>query len=114
MIPIRRKRNVIITKVNKEITSESKNINIEKVIAESNNPKELKEIFDKIENNYHIKITRYNKEFYEKGFIDGVNLILNCFSHNSLIFLHLADFLNNLLLPNLASLLGSADGDLSF
>ena len=65
----------IITKVNKEITSESKNINIEKVIAESNNPKELKEIFDKIENNYHIKITRYNKEFYEKGFIDGVNLI---------------------------------------
>lgn len=69
----------IITKVNKEITSESKNINIEKVIAESNNPKELKEIFDKIENNYHIKITRYNKEFYEKGFIDGVNLILNCF-----------------------------------
>ena len=69
----------IITKVNKEITSESKNINIEKVIAESNNPKELKEIFDKIENNYHIKITRYNKEFYEKGFIDGVNLILDCF-----------------------------------
>ena len=69
----------IITKVNKEITSESKNINIEKVIAESNNPKELKEIFDKIENNDHIKITRYNKEFYEKGFIDGVNLILNCF-----------------------------------
>ena len=69
----------IITKVNKEITSESKNINIEKVIAESNNPKELTEIFDKIENNYHIKITRYNKEFYEKGFIDGVNLILNCF-----------------------------------
>ena len=69
----------IITKVNKEITSESKNINIEKVIAESNNPKELKEIFDKIENNYHIKITRYNKEFYERGFIDGVNLILNCF-----------------------------------
>lgn len=69
----------IITKVNKEITSESKNINIEKVIAESNNPKELKEIFDKIENNYNIKITRYNKEFYERGFIDGVNLILNCF-----------------------------------
>ena len=69
----------IITKVNKEITSESKNINIEKVIAESNNPKELKEIFDKIEDNYQIKITRYNKEFYKKGFIDGVNLILNCF-----------------------------------
>lgn len=69
----------IITKVNKEITNECKSINIEKIITEANNPKELKEIFDKIEDNYQIKITRYNKEFYKKGFIDGVNLILNCF-----------------------------------
>ena len=69
----------IITKVNKEITSECKRINIEKVIVEANNPKELKEIFDKIEDNYQIKIARYNKKNYKKGFIDGVNLILNCF-----------------------------------
>ena len=68
----------IIIKTNKEIKEELKSINIEKVITEANNPKELKEIFNKIEDNYNIKITKYKKEFYKKGFIDGVNLILNC------------------------------------
>lgn len=68
----------IIIKTNKEIKEELKSINIEKVITEANNPKELKEIFNKIEDNYNIKITKYNKELYKKGFIDGVNLILNC------------------------------------
>ena len=31
-----------------------------------------------IEDNYNIKITKYNKEMYKKGFIDGVNLMINC------------------------------------
>ena len=39
---------------------------------------DLKEILNKIEENYNIKITEYNKEIYKQGFIDGVNLILNC------------------------------------
>ena len=25
-----------------------------------------------------IKISEYNKEFYKQGFIDGINLIINC------------------------------------
>lgn len=31
-----------------------------------------------IEDNYNIKITKYNKEMYKQGFIDGVNLMINC------------------------------------
>ncbi len=68
----------IIKKANKEIKEELKTINTETVIGDSNNPKELKEIFNKIEDNYNIKITKYNKEIYKQGFIDGVNLMINC------------------------------------
>lgn len=68
----------IIKKVNQKIKEELKTINTEVVIENSNNLKELKEIFDKIEDNYNIKITKYNKEMYKQGFIDGVNLMINC------------------------------------
>lgn len=68
----------IIKKVNQEINKELKTINTEIVIENSNNPRELKEIFNKIEDNYNIKITKYNKEMYKQGFIDGVNLMINC------------------------------------
>lgn len=36
------------------------------------------ETFCKIEENYNIKISKYNEEIYKKGFIDGFNTILNC------------------------------------
>ena len=52
----------IIKKVNKEIKEELKTINKEAAI----------------EDNYNIKITKYNKEMYKQGFIDGVNLMINC------------------------------------
>ena len=52
----------IIKKANKEIKEELKTIN--KEVA--------------IEDNYNIKITKYNKEMYKQGFIDGVNLMINC------------------------------------
>ena len=68
----------IIKKANKEIKEQLKAINTETAIGNSNNPKELKEIFNKIEENYNIKITKYNKEMYRQGFIDGVNLMINC------------------------------------
>ena len=68
----------IIKKANKEIKDYLNIINLEKVIGESENPNELREIFKKIEDNYNIKITKYNEEIYKKGFIDGVNLMLNC------------------------------------
>ena len=68
----------IIKKSNKEIKDYLKTINLEKVIGESNTPNELREIFKNIEDNYNIKITKYNEEMYKKGFIDGINLIINC------------------------------------
>ena len=68
----------IIKKSNKEIKDYLKIINLEKVIGESDNPNELREIFKNIEDNYNIKITKYNEEMYKKGFIDGMNLIINC------------------------------------
>ena len=52
----------IIKKANKEIKEDLKTINTEAAI----------------EDNYNIKITKYNKEIYKQGFIDGVNLIINC------------------------------------
>ena len=68
----------IIKKANKEIKDYLKTINLEKVIGESNTPNELREIFKNIEDNYNIKITKYNEEMYKKGFIDGINLMINC------------------------------------
>ena len=38
----------------------------------------MKKIFDDIEDNYNIKINKYNEEIYKLGFIDGVNLMINC------------------------------------
>ena len=68
----------IIKKVNQEIKEELKTINTETIMENTNNPKELKEIFNKIEDEYNIKISKYNKEIYKQGFIDGVNLMINC------------------------------------
>ena len=68
----------IIQKINKETKEQLKEINIEKIMEEAKNPNEVKEIFNKIEDNYNIKISKYNEEIYKPGFIDGVNLIINC------------------------------------
>ena len=68
----------IIKKVNQEIKEELKTINTETIMENTNNPIELKEIFNKIEDEYNIKISKYNKEMYKQGFIDGVNLMINC------------------------------------
>ena len=68
----------IIQKINKETKEQLKEINIEKIMKEAKNPNEVKEIFNKIEDNYNIKISKYNEEIYKQGFIDGVNLIINC------------------------------------
>ena len=64
----------LIQKINKEL----KSINMERAIEESKNPRELREIFNIIEDNYNIKITRYNEEMYKLGFIDGINLMIEC------------------------------------
>ena len=55
----------IIKKANKEIKEQLKTINTQAAI----------------EDNYNIKITKYNKEMYKQGFIDGVNLMINCLTN---------------------------------
>ena len=70
--------NNIIKKANKRIKDEIKDINIEKILKQNEDSKELKEILNQIEENYNIRISQYNKEMYKQGFIDGVNLMINC------------------------------------
>lgn len=56
----------IIKKVNLELKGKLEEVDLDE------------ETFNKIEENYNIKISKYNEEIYKKGFIDGVNTILNC------------------------------------
>ena len=68
----------ILKKADERLKGKLEKINLERIIEDSNCAKELKDAFNKIEDNNNIKITEYNKELYKQGFIDGVNLILNC------------------------------------
>lgn len=68
----------IIKEANKEIKDELKVINIENIIDNANNPREVRNILNDIEDNYNIKITKYNEEMYKLGFMDGINLIIEC------------------------------------
>ena len=72
----------IIKQANKKIKEEIKDIEIEKLLKDNENSKELKEALEKIEDNYNIRITQYNKNMYKKGFIDGVNLMINCLKND--------------------------------
>lgn len=67
-----------IKQVNKNIKDQIKDINLEKILESTVKPDELAKIIEKIEDNYNIKIVEYNKEFYKQGFINGVNLMINC------------------------------------
>ncbi len=66
-------------KVNRKVKEQIKDINTKQLLEDTSKPKELIKTFEKIEENYSIKIAEYNKEFYKQGFKDGVNLIMNCF-----------------------------------
>ena len=68
----------IIKEANKEIKDELKVINIENIIDNANNLREIRNILNDIEDNYNIKITKYNEEMYKLGFMDGINLIIEC------------------------------------
>lgn len=67
-----------IRQVNQKIKEQTKDINISKLLEDSSMPDELKKAFEKIEENYSIKIAEYTKEFYKQGVLDGVNLMINC------------------------------------
>lgn len=38
---------------------------------------------EKIENNENKRLSMYNKIMYKQGFIDGINLLINCISKNN-------------------------------
>ena len=52
--------------------------NILVTIKDNEENQKVKDILSNIEEKYDKKISEYNKEMYKKGFIDGVNLIMNC------------------------------------
>ena len=68
----------IIKKSDEKIKDKIKNINTKEIIENSDNQKEIIKMLENIEENYNIKIGEYIKEFYKQGFIDGINLMLNC------------------------------------
>lgn len=67
-----------IKKINKQIKSKIKDIDLEEINNKISNSKELNKVFETIEENYSIKIAEYNRNFYKQGFIDGINLMINC------------------------------------
>ena len=68
-----------IKQANKKVKNQIKDINIKELLEDTSKPNKLEKAFQKIEENYSIKIAEYNKKFYEQGFIDGINLMINCF-----------------------------------
>ena len=70
--------NNIIIETDNKIKDKIKSINTETVLENTNKEKEIRKMLEDIEENYNIKIGEYVKEFYKQGFIDGINLMLNC------------------------------------
>ena len=63
---------------NRKVKEKRQDINTKQLLEDTSKPKELLRTFEKIEENYSVKIAAYNQEFYKQGFIDGINLIINC------------------------------------
>ena len=68
----------ILKNVDQKLKNQLKVIASERIVEDSNCKEQAKEMLNRIEENYNIKITEYNKEIYKQGFMDGVNVILNC------------------------------------
>ena len=67
-----------IKQINFKLKDKIKKIDINEILGETEKVKELEKMVETIEENYSIKMAEYNREFYQQGFIDGVNLIINC------------------------------------
>jgi len=67
-----------IKQANKKIRNQIKEINVKELLEDTANASELEKTFERIEENYSIRIAEYNKEFYKQGFIDGIQLMMNC------------------------------------
>ena len=68
-----------IKQINFKLKDKIKKIDINEILGETEKVKELEKMVETIEENYSIKMAEYNKKFYEQGFIDGINLMINCF-----------------------------------
>lgn len=67
-----------IKQANRKVKEQIKDIDIKGILEGTAKPNELQKALERIEENYSIKISEYNKEFYKQGFLDGVNLMINC------------------------------------
>lgn len=67
-----------IKQINFKLKDKIKKIDINEILGETEKVKEMEKMVETIEENYSIKMAEYNREFYQQGFIDGVNLIINC------------------------------------
>ena len=73
----------IIIEKNKELKKVMKEIDIDSIIKTIENKEEQEKIYkllNNIEENHNIKISEYNKVMYKQGFIDGINLMIECIS----------------------------------
>ena len=68
----------IIKKLEKDIKSEIKEVSLEDLVDNKDDIEGLKKVYDKIQNNYEIKISKYCESIYEQGIKDGVNLMIDC------------------------------------
>ena len=68
----------VIKNLEKNIKNEIKEVSLEELIDKKNNIEGLKKIYDKIQNNYEIKISKYCEAIYEQGIKDGVNFMIDC------------------------------------
>ena len=68
----------IIIKIRKELEKKIKPLNKEEIIEELKEKENIEKTLEKIEDNYSIKISEYNKAMYKQGFKDGINIILEC------------------------------------
>ena len=67
------------------IKQKMEQLKIEKNLESFNNvnDKKVEDVFNDLEEYYNIKISFLIKEFYKEGFIDGVNLMMNCLGENN-------------------------------
>lgn len=68
-----------IKQINLNIKNRIKKIDINEMFEKILDKKDLEQIVEAIKENDNIKMAEYNREFYKEGFIDGVNLMINCF-----------------------------------
>ena len=68
----------IIKILEKNIKNEIKEVSIEELIDKKDDVEGLKKTYEKIQNNYEIKISKYCEAIYEQGIKDGVNFMVDC------------------------------------